>query len=161
MNTSKRANVTSYSWWYTGSAASTAAVVGSPFSATIQTGGSFSAGQVCVGTNLSTAPWYTSYCKSIVKCTGAKFGASDINTEITNEITISPNPSTSIFTLVAKEEVQSYSVISNLGSIVVKGNSLATGQSVIFGETLSSGIYTLRIQYSSGRIETKTIQKIL
>ncbi len=161
LNTTKRANVTSYNWWYTGSAASTTSVTGFPYRVNIQTGANFSAGQVCVGTNLNVAPWHISYCKSIIKCAGARLSSEDIDSERVNETTISPNPSANTFTIAAVEEIQSYTLISNLGTLVMEGGSINSGQTISFGETLSAGLYTLKIHYKSGRTETKTIQKVL
>jgi len=60
-------NATSFSWWCTGSTQSMAQA-GSK--TTISFGSNFTGGQVCVGVNYSTAPWYKQFCRTITVCSG-------------------------------------------------------------------------------------------
>jgi Glycosyl hydrolase family 48/Bacterial Ig domain len=157
LDASKRTNVTSYNWWYTGSVASITMVPGSPFRVNIQTGPNFSSGQVCVGTNLSASPWFVSYCKTITKCAAA-LSAASVNTA---QAIIAPNPTQGDFTLSVSEAVQSYTVSNNMGTVILQGGVINKGASIKFGAALINGNYMLRIQYLSGRTETKIIQKVL
>lgn len=84
------------------------------------------------------------------------------NAEIlTAEAVIAPNPSTSAFTLTVQEAVQHFTVINGQGQAVLTGGTIEGGTSIVFGQTLTSGYYTLKIQYASGRTETKKIQKVM
>ena len=164
LNASERTGATSYSWWFQGYTQSIAQVVGSPYEVNIQTGPYFSGGQVCVGIAYNIAPYSNTICKSITTCSSAKISGNNIFAdEQSNAVStnVSPNPSTSSFTLLAGEDVQSFKVMTNTGTVLLNGNSLKAGQSISFGESLSTGFYILSIQYSSGRTETKNIQKIM
>ena len=74
---------------------------------------------------------------------------------------IAPNPTSSSYSLSVSEAVQSYTITNSMGTIVITGGAITAGSAVNFGETLINGLFTLRIQYSNGRVETKTIQKIM
>jgi hypothetical protein len=161
LNESKRASVTSYNWWYTGSAASTTMATGAPYSVNIQTGSNFSSGEVCVGVNLSVAPWYTQYCKSILKCNGAREGAiEDISTNELSETTIYPNPSEEQFMIIAKRSVEKLIVINELGETVYQMSDIPQGQMILLGEKFMAGMYMVIIQYSDGNREFKRVVKI-
>lgn len=67
VNTSKRANAVSYSWYYTGSG-TVVSPPSTPYQATLTGTSPFQAGQICVGVNYNVSPWYASYCKSITAC---------------------------------------------------------------------------------------------
>ena len=70
VNALNLANATAFSWWCTGSTQSVTPVSGQNYKATINFGGSFTGGQVCVGINYSVSPWYVQYCKNVTVCTG-------------------------------------------------------------------------------------------
>ena len=154
LNATRRTNVTSYTWWYTGSAASTTIVSGIPYRAVVQTGVNFSAGQICVGVNLSVSPWYTSYCKAISKC------ATVARVAGTSSVTVSPNPTQGAFTLTASEDVASYSVSNAAGNVLLQGRTLAKGARLQLGSQLSAGNYVVTILFKNGKMETKNLQKL-
>ena len=160
VNSAKRTNVTSYSWWYTGSATSTAVVADAPYSATIQTGANFSAGQVCVGMNLSVSPWYISYCKSITKCTGRMGDMDEFVVSTVDESTISPNPSQEKFIVNGKGSIKSLTVVNELGKEVYQQFDVQQRQMILPGENFLAGIYILTIEYYDGSKEFKKIVKI-
>ncbi|MCU0431639.1 MAG: Ig-like domain-containing protein [Cytophagaceae bacterium] len=160
LNANRRTNVTSYTWWFTGSAASVTPVSGSPFRVTIQTGQYYNGGQVCVGTNLNVAPFYVSHCKTITRCSGARAGDESEWMEGAQALSVSPNPSASGFTLVADADIAYFEVISMLGKVVWKGQSVLSQEQVQFGDNMENGVYTLRLVYASGKSDSRVIQKI-
>jgi GH35 family endo-1,4-beta-xylanase len=159
LNASHRANATSYNWWYTGSAGSTAAVAGTPYNATIQTGPHFSSGQVCVGVNMSAAPWYVQYCKTITKCSSARIGEADGtgNTEVSFTY---PNPSSTVFSFVPQKDVAKLEVINKLGEVVYSNANIRQEARIIFGDDFTSGMYTMSVFYTNGSMETQKLIKI-
>ena len=159
LNSANRANVTSYNWWYTGSAASTTAVSGAPYSVTIQTGANFSTGQVCVGTNLSVSPWYVQYCKTITKCAGARLGVDEFGVETLTSTVIQPNPSLDNFYLTAAGDISKIIVLNETGKEVCRYGSIEKGTTITIGNELAGGIYMVTIQYLDGTNEIKRIVK--
>ena len=159
LNSANRANVTSYNWWYTGSAASTTIVSGAPYSVTIQTGANFSTGQVCVGTNLSVSPWYVQYCKTITKCAGAKIGAFDV--EEKTEVSVAyPNPTHNEFEFVNNGDVVKIEIVNELGEIVYHRDNIQPLQIVTFGQHCAPGVYSMMITHTDGSVSMQKLVKV-
>lgn len=163
VNSTRRTNATNYNWWYTGSVQSISAVSGSPYRATVNTGSTFSAGQVCVGINYNRSPWYASYCKSISVCSGSGARLSlekDAGYSNTAEsMIISPNPSDKEFIFSPSEEVRSFEVINDLGQVVYSSRFISDGPAIKFGQDLRPGLYVVRIQLSNGTLITERVAK--
>lgn len=73
---------------------------------------------------------------------------------------ILPNPSTDVFTLTVLETVESFIIMNDHGVTVCTGGTIKEGESLHLGQELQSGLYLVYIQYSSGRVEAKKIQKV-
>jgi hypothetical protein len=74
---------------------------------------------------------------------------------------ISPNPSSGTFTLNVPDDAQSISVVNSNGLVVFTSGALAAGETIVFGDSFTSGIYVLNILYNNGRMESRKIQKAL
>lgn len=136
----KRANATSYNWYYTGSAQGIAAVSGSLYKANLSTGANFASGQVCVGVNYSIAPWYTSYCATISKCASIR----EEQLEQTTATIGYQNPFSDETTIsFAKEDQTAKIHVYNAKGQLIE-ETLSTG-SYRFGAGLTSGLYMVRI----------------
>jgi GH35 family endo-1,4-beta-xylanase len=138
LSAANRVNATNYNWWYTGSAASTAIVTGAPYSMNMQTGANFSAGQVCVDVNLSAAPWYKQFCKSISKCSSAR-SLDDMDVQ---------EP--------VQEKISAITILSTMGNVVYSG----TDENILNENNFAAGIYNVFIQYESGRMESQKIVSV-
>ncbi len=159
LNSANRANVTSYNWWYTGSAASNVVVPGAPYSVAIQTGANFSSGQVCVGTNLSVAPWYVQYCKTITKCANARIGALDF--EEKKEVFVAfPNPTQNEFEFVNNGDVLKIQIVNELGETVFQRENIQPQQIITFGQQYTPGIYNMIITHIDGHLSTQRLVKV-
>ncbi len=153
---SKRVNATGYSWWYSGSTQSFTAVSGSPYKAVMTTGTNFTAGQVCVGINYSSWPWYSSYCVNVGVCSGAKTGA--LLTEFHEEpVSSYPNPfaEQTVISLPSTSPDAYIQVYNMKGLEVFSGN--VHGQLTI-GEDMEAGMYLVKIS-SNGTSNTLRIVK--
>jgi hypothetical protein len=73
----------------------------------------------------------------------------------------SPNPSSDIFTLTVPEAVQSITVSDMSGIVVYTHGNVGEGETIQFGQNLGSGTFMMTILYTSGRVESKKIQKTL
>lgn len=156
LDASKRAGATNYAWHVNSYSQSISPVAGAAYRVNIATGAYFTGGQVCVGVNYSSAPWYASYCKTISVCASPAAAAAAAS----DQTIVSPNPSEEGFTLSVQEDVQSIEVKDLNGLSVFSHGSVSSGEEVFYGQDLKPGIYSLIIIYSSGRIETKRIQKL-
>jgi M6 family metalloprotease-like protein len=151
LSASQRANATGYNWWFNGSSNGIAPVTGSPFKATLSTGNNFGAGQVCVGVNYSSAPWYASYCISVSKCAAAR--ESLIEEELTSTQAY-PNPFTESLSLKLPTQSE-VTVYDARGTLVL--STQAEGE-FYFGSELSTGVYLVKI-VSAGSAETIKVIK--
>ena len=155
-----RTNASSYSWWFTGSSQSITAVAGTPYQAVLSYGSFFNTGQVCVGVNYSTAPWYNQFCKTIAVC-GARFSASFTEENmIENSTFVSPNPSESDFNLIPSKDAQSLDVVDVFGHVVYSQSTILSGKQLIFGQDFPAGMYLVKILYADGITEVKKINKL-
>ncbi len=160
LSAAKRTNSTGYNWWYTGGTLSIAPVSGSAFKATILTGSNFSAGDICVGVNYSASPWYASYCKTVTKCVSARMASGEVDAETMDKALVAPNPTADQFNLNIVSDVESVSVVNEIGQTVYQKSNLLAGENVSLGENFQSGIFMLSIRYSNGISETKRIVKV-
>ncbi len=161
LNPARRTSATSYAWWFQGYTQSITPVAGSTYKVNIQTGQYFTGGQVCVGVSYSVAPYSATYCKAITKCaSGARLDDLAMTEEMA-AVNISPNPSSSSFTITAGQDIQTITVIDSRGIIAFTTGGLTAGQSLYFGDQLSNGLYIVNIQYSSGKVESKKVQKVM
>ncbi len=149
LNASKRVNATGYNWYYTGSNQGVTPVSGSTYKVNVATGNNFSAGQLCVGVNYSSAPWYASYCINVATCSALREGTTDnASTTTVNTSSISyPNPFTTTSTIEfadrnASAKVQ---VVDATGIVVMK--TQATG-SFTFGTDFKPGMYLVTLEFS-------------
>ncbi len=142
LDPSKRVNATNYSWWVNGATQSISPVAGTPYAVNIQTGPNFVTSQVCVGVGYSGAPYYTSYCKTVTLCSNARISADDMDFFSANDV--------------VEENIENITILNMMGSIVYSGKE----NSIQFDNDFASGVYNVFIRYSSGRTETKKIQKI-
>ncbi len=144
-----RTNATGFNWYYTGSNQGLTPVSGSTYKANLATGNNFSAGQICVGINYSSAPYYASYCIDVTTCSSNREAAALDNVSLTEgKLTSYPNPftTTSTIDLPAGASVASIQVLDATGKIVL--TTQATG-SVTFGNELSAGIYLVKVETSA------------
>ncbi|MBO9702356.1 MAG: T9SS type A sorting domain-containing protein [Sporocytophaga sp.] len=159
LSAAKKANATSYNWWFTGSAQNVASVSGSPYKMTMISGSSFSAGNVCVGVNYSASPWYASYCKAITLCS-ARIGEEDMETGTMNESFIYPNPSADIFNIDLNSNAQSVSIVNNMGVTVYQKSDLKQGEKISVGTDFEAGIYLISIRYNNAKQEMLKMVKV-
>lgn len=157
VNPANRANATSYNWWYTGSSQNILPVSGAAYQANLATGNYFSAGQVCVGINYSSSPWYSSYCVNFSKCAGAREGDGGNELEESQAIGF-PNPFTSEVVLQLPTAVNSAAIQVYNASGVLVVSTTVTGTSYTFGEELNAGIYFVKVNYA-GKSETLKLVK--
>lgn len=73
---------------------------------------------------------------------------------------ILPNPTADVFTMTVSADVASYSIINQLGEVVLMGGMLRKDEQLEIGNHLGKGIYLVQITYLNGQIETKKIQKM-
>lgn len=152
VNSSLRAGATSYAWWMNGYSQGVTQVAGAPFRANVATGAHFTGGQVCVGINYNIAPFYATYCKTVSACSSGAIAPP--------EATVGPNPTEGSFTLTVLDAVESVRVTDMNGVVVYSSGKIEEGATVEFGSSFSPGLYNVTIVYSSGRVETKRIQKL-
>lgn len=74
--------------------------------------------------------------------------------------TVHPNPSGNYFTVTVPEEVQRIEVIDMKGAVLFACGKVEKGTSVDCGSNLASGLYTITIMYSNGRVDVKRVQKL-
>ncbi|MCU0431467.1 MAG: cellulase family glycosylhydrolase [Cytophagaceae bacterium] len=158
LSADRRAIATSYTWWYSSYSSSVTSPAGMPWRATVNTGVYFTAGQMCVGTNLNVSPWYTSYCKNVASCSGAR-DMEDEEWVETAVLQVAPNPSNEQFLLTADQDIISIQALNSLGQLVWESGALSMGAERSFGEDFNNGMYTIKIQYATGRNAAIKVQK--
>ncbi|MCR6642523.1 MAG: Ig-like domain-containing protein [Sporocytophaga sp.] len=154
---SLRASVYNYGWYFTGS---TQSFIPSGYQATLVTGSNYGAGQLCVGVSLNAAPWHTTYCITVPKCSGAREDETEtLWTENTAANTLSfPNPFENEVTLTLPSDNEPASIeVFNVNGIRVV-NVQATG-SYTFGNELSTGIYFVKISRPNKTEAIKVVKK--
>lgn len=159
LNAAQKANATGYNWYYTGAAQSITPVAGSPFKATLATGASFGAGQVCVGINYSVSPWYASYCVAVAKCAGARFEEAEEEVSVV-AASVAPNPTSDQFHITLGNDAVSVVLMDELGQTVYQQVGGKSGDKLSTGDQLSTGLYQLVIRYTDGQLEKKKLVKI-
>lgn len=145
-----------FSWWFTGSSSSVTTSA-NRLSATIALSQFFTSGQVCVGYNLTSAPWYDQKCSSTISVCPARYGVNEV---IQSSFVVYPNPSNGGSIVVDasfKNEVPSLiQIVSSLGAIVYESTNpdLTTTINV---SSFSEGHYTVKSVFQ-GSVE---VQKVL
>ena len=155
LSAAKRANATSYGWYFTGS---TQSFIPSGYHTTLNTGNYYNTGQLCVGVSYSNAP-YTTYCITIPKCNSAREG----NTEEWSEVFVEtksivyPNPFTGETTIHLANNAQMATIhVYNAQGILVEATT-ASG-TYTFGQNVASGMYVVKINIDN-KIETLKLVK--
>ncbi|MBO9701394.1 MAG: family 43 glycosylhydrolase [Sporocytophaga sp.] len=74
--------------------------------------------------------------------------------------TILPNPAETSFNVTVQDEANSIEVIDIRGLVLFAHGKVGKGESIDFGSDLASGLYTLMIRYTNGRLEAKRVQKL-
>ena len=146
LNASKLPNATNFSWWNTGSTQSITQVPGQPHKVNINFGPWYNAGQACVGVNYSAAPWYQEFCKTVSVCSTARLGVVEEETSETAGV-VYPNPSSVSFTFTADRDVRQMKVSDLIGYEHLRLGTLRQGEQVRFGESLTTGVYLLKVEY--------------
>ena len=153
LNARNMPNATSFAWWCNGSTQSI--IPGPAGRATYNFGPYFTGGSVCVGVNYSASPWYKSYCKTVTICApGARTGERD---DVVDNL-VFPNPSHDSFSFVAERDIQSITVVDELGRERLRLGTARSGQTIRFGEQLSAGTYLLNLRYDA---KTRRVIKLL
>ncbi len=80
--------------------------------------------------------------------------------EAPSSATVLPNPAETSFTVTVEEDVHSIEVIDMKGSILFAHGKVRKGESIDCGSDLASGLYTLMIRYTDGRVDAKRVQKL-
>ncbi len=154
-----RVNATSYSWWFSGSQATTTPQAGAAYKTSVVLTSNYTGGSICVGVNLSVAPYYVSYCKVIGVC-GARLGSNDLSVEenlATEKATLFPNPSTSDLVFIESSElVKNVEIKDEMGVTVKVITSGATSSGIAIGE-LAAGTYTVRIGLENNNVIKKLV----
>lgn len=114
------------------------------------------------GQKVMRVTWLTNYqnlnyISFTAASSAARLGAEEVQW---STATIAPNPADHAFTLSFQEEVQSVTVVNDLGVLMHQEDYHAEGGNTSFGEKFPSGLYVVFIQYSSGRTETRKVQKL-
>ncbi len=159
LNANKLPNATNFSWWCTGSTQSMTQVPGQPSKVSINFGPWFTGGQVCVGVNYSAAPWYKQYCKSVSVCSTARLGVVEGETSEAAGV-VYPNPSSVDFTFIADKDIREMKVHDLIGYEHLKLGTLQRGKQVRFGESLSIGVYVLKVEYNDRTTRTFKVLKV-
>ena len=159
LSTTNLVNATNISWWCTGSTQSIASGQPSFGKATINFGSWFSGGQVCVGVNYSTSPWYKQYCKSVTVCSNARLRTVEL--EDTNPRgVVFPNPSQMYFTFIANKNIRQLKVNDIIGYERINIDKLTQGEQITFGEQLPMGYYLVVVNYEDQTQNTIKILKV-
>jgi M6 family metalloprotease-like protein len=156
----KRANVTGYGWYFTGSTQTFAPSSSIPYQVTMVTGNNFGSGQLCVGVSYSVSPWYSSYCIEIPKCSNTREvilgGAFETNTKTTASL-VFPNPFTSETKVILADGIHGSTIqVYNANGVLVE-EDIAFGV-FNFGKNVKSGIYFLKIS-TDNKTETLKLVK--
>jgi hypothetical protein len=112
-----------------------------------------------VSTTAQGSPYMDELVYGSVTVTPASCPAASLMATAAPTSSVVPNPSSSAFSLTAVESIQTFTIVNDIGLVVYTGDSLSEGENIIFGEAFQSGLYVMRIQYTSGRLETKKLQK--
>ena len=146
INPANKVNATVYSWWFTGSAASVVRS-GDGTSAKVKLSPSFSSGEVCVGVNLSVAPYYVQHCKAVSSCTAPTTPAT--MAAPVPEVMIYPNPAATNFTVQASiiNALPTRIEVSNSYGEIVLETSMAGLQTIISVDGLKEGIYSVKTYF--------------
>jgi len=153
VSASKRSGATAYSWWTNGYSKSLTPVSGAAHKATLETGVYYTGGEVCVGITYSAAPYYSSFCKKIDNCSGGRLAIAAVS------VLVGPNPTNSTFTLTALESIASMVVTNFTGIELFRHGQVGQWNQLEFGSGWDTGLYTLKIVYTSGEVEIIRLQK--
>ncbi|MBO9700112.1 MAG: rhamnogalacturonan lyase [Sporocytophaga sp.] len=156
VSSSLRNGATAYSWWTNGYSKSLNAESGTAYKANLETGEHYTGGDVCVGISYNIAPYYASYCKKIDVC--AAPATRSLRTE--SIAPVGPNPSIGTFNLTAPDDIETLLVSNSNGIEVFRYGKVIKGDQLEFGSSLDTGLYTLTIVYSSGKVEVIRLQKL-
>ncbi len=154
-----RANATNYSWWFSGAQATITPQEGTAYKTSVVLTNNYTGGSVCVGVNLSVAPYYVNYCKVIGVC-GARVGSNDLSEEenLSTEIaTLFPNPASSDFLFIESNElVKKIEIKDEIGVTVKIINSSVSSSGIPIAD-LSAGTYTVRISLENNNVIKKLV----
>lgn len=154
----KRTNAIGYGWYFTGSTQGFTPSASAPYQATLVTGNYYSQGQLCVGVSYKAAPYYTTYCITLPKCsTSREAGADDFSAAVAVQPVAFPNPfaqetTVSLATAADAADIEVY----NANGLLVEASTV-TG-SFTFGQNLSAGMYFVKIT-TKGKTETLKLVK--
>jgi hypothetical protein len=155
LDASKRVNATGFNWYYTGSNQGITPVSGAAYKANLATGNNFSAGQICVGVNYSSAPWHATYCINVGTCAALREGTTE-QPLLANKSISFPNPfnTTSTIEFAHANAAAKIQVLNAAGAVVLKTE--ATG-SFTFGNDLKAGMYIVIMEFGD---KTETIKVV-
>ncbi len=158
LNPANTINATSYSWWFTGASQS---ITPSGTSCIVMPNQYFTSGAVCVGVQLTGAPYYVQYCKAIGTCS-ARIGEDElINNSIQEALSIYPNPSAQGQSVVL--DASNYNaipsrvqIINSIGETVLE-NSNPYIQTTLSVATLNGGTYTVKVIFDGQTITKRLV----
>jgi|GEM_PF-3122998 len=155
LDASKRVNATGFNWYYTGSNQGLTTVPGANYKVNLATGNNFSAGQICVGVNYSSAPWYASYCINVATCSALRETSTD-EPLLANKSISYPNPFTTTSTIDFSNEnsLAKVQVMNAAGIVVLKTEAIG---SFTFGDNFAAGMYLITIEFGD---KTETIKVV-
>jgi hypothetical protein len=149
LDPSKRVGVTSYTWWFTGSS-DLVTPSADKTSASVKLSQYFTSGDVCVGVNISAAPFYRQYCKTVNTCASLRTVEEEEFKEQKN-IQIFPNPAGDQIVLVdvgtTNEIPSKIQLVNNLGNIVWESDAVQK-QTALNTATLENGTYSVKIYFT-------------
>jgi hypothetical protein len=154
LNSKERVNATNYNWWFGGSAATVTPSIDKT-SCTIQLSKYYNTGQVCVGVNYKSAPYYKTYCKPITQCTEMTTLKTAAPT-----VVIYPNPcAAEQVTITANSNgdvPHKIEISDSFGNIVIETEATEL-QTVLSVAKLAQGTYTVKTYFN----ESINVQQLL
>ncbi|GAL86865.1 FG-GAP repeat-containing protein [Sporocytophaga myxococcoides] len=154
LNPSLRNGATAYSWWTSGYSKSFTAESGAAHKANLETGEHYTGGDVCVGISYNVSPYYASYCLKVDVCAAAR------SLRSAPLVQVGPNPSVGAFNVTAHADIETLAISNTNGIEVFRYGKVVQGDLLEFGSSLNTGLYTLTIVYTSGKVEVIRLQKL-
>ncbi len=150
------AGTNNISWWFSGSSSSIISPSGSPEKIQVTMSQYYKGGEVCVGLNLNSTPWYTSYCKSVGVCSGAETLEAK---ELVAEAFPNPVEGDQLTLEVPEEsgEVLSVTIMDQSGLKYFETNNYTSGATLDLS-SVPAGNHILRIVTSYGVINKKLLK---
>lgn len=144
------------SWWFSGSSSSVISPEDAPNTVEVTMSQYYKGGEVCAGVNLSKAPWYETYCKSVGVCIEAEVK------EVTEiEVNEFPNPvDGDLITVEVSEEageIIRVELLDGSGEVKFSTYTFKSGGQINL-QNITSGSYLLRVISENGVVNKRVLK---